>query len=187
MIDCIKPSTILLIFSNVLIFMMMQILLFWYVISKEIEKIITDKSSILKYIIQNSTVLLYKLNEYISSDEYLKVYNQSLSDAEERNKFNISLTWLWMFFPFTSVTIIIFIGIIYAIYIHRCTSKNTMKLDKTDMILLITVFLSFLTEILVIFILIIEYVYISDMDIIIFFIKMGAVLGIEIDYVFLKI
>ncbi len=181
----IKPSTILVIFCNVLIFMFFQILLFWYVISKEIENIIIDKSLILHDIIQNSTVLHNQLIDYTLSEEYLKVYNQSIEDSEERNQFNISLTWTWMFFPFTIVILIIFIGISYAIYIHRCTSKNNMKLDKTDMIILITVFLSFLTEIIFIFVLIMEYEYVSDMDIIIFFIKMGSVLGIDIDYLFL--
>jgi hypothetical protein len=181
MIDFIKPSTILVIFCNVLIFMFMQILLFWYVISKEIENIIIDKSSIAHEIIKNSTKLNNQLNTYLDSKEYALIYNQSLIDKEKRIAFNINLTWTWMFTPFLFVISILTIGILYTIYIHRYTSNNTMKLDKTDLIIIGMVFLSFLTEIIVIFVLIIKYVYISDMEIIIFLINYSSgIIGLEL-------
>jgi hypothetical protein len=171
MIDIIKPSTILVIFSNVIIFMFMQILLFWYVISKEIEHIIINKSSVVKEIIRNSTTLRTKLDLYVQSTEYQQIYKQSLIEKEERINFNMKLTWQWMLIPFLLVTMVLVLGIIYTVYIHRCTRYNTLKLDKTDYIILATVFFAFLTEIIFIFVLVMRYVYISDMDVVLFFIN----------------
>jgi hypothetical protein len=165
----IKPSTILVVFCNVLIFMLMEILLFWYVISKAIEDIIVDKTSIVYGIINNSTRLRTQFNKYVQSEEYAVIYNQSLVDGTERTNFNVNLTWEWMLSPFLIVIIMLFLGLFYTIYVHRCSTDNTLKLDKTDFIILAMVFLSFLTEIIVIFVLIMRYVYISDMEIIIFF------------------
>ncbi len=183
MIDIIKPSTILIIFSNVLIFMFMQILLFWYIISKAVENIIIDKSSIIGNIVKNSTRLQVKLNEYIQTDDYQIIYNQSLIDKQQRTEYNMKLTWQWMLIPFLLVIIILIIGILYTIYVHRYTSYNTLKLDQTDLILLVTVVLSFLTETIFIFVLVIRYVYISDMDIIIFFINSDIGKGIITEYI----
>jgi ATP-dependent Zn protease len=171
----IKPSTILIIFCNVLIFMFMQILLFWYVISKAIENIIIDKSSMISNIIKNSTILQEQLNNYINSDTYIQIYNKSLISNKIREDFNIQLTWQWMLFPFLIVIIIISLGLLFALYAHRCTRDNTLKLDKTDIIILGMVFLSFLTEIIVIFVLIMRYVYVSDMEIIKFFMNSGII------------
>ncbi len=170
-LDIIKPFTILVIFSNVLSFMFMQTLLFWYVISKAIENIIIDKSYVVREIVRNSTQLRSKLNDYVQSEDYKFIYNQSLFDKQLRTEYNINLTWQWMFAPFLIVIVMLGLGIIYTIYIHRYTRYNTLKLDKTDLIILTMVFLSFLTEIIFIFVLIMRYVYISDMDVIIFFIN----------------
>jgi len=171
MIDIIKPSTILTVFSNVYIFMYMQLLLFWYKISKTVENILVDKAQIVKDIIQNSKILKTKLNTYVQSEEYQRIYNQSLIDKQARIEFNLKLTWQWMFIPFLIITIILIIGVIYAVYVHRYTQYNTLKLDKTDMINLATVFLGFLTETIFIFVLVMRYIYISDIDMIIFFIN----------------
>jgi hypothetical protein len=176
MIGIIKPSTVLLIFCNVLIFMFMQVLLFWFVISKAVENIIIDKSAIIKEIINNSTLIQQKFNNYIHSDEYLTVYNQSLIDKQSRTDFNMNLTWKWMLIPFLIIVTILVIGVIYTAYVHRYTQYNTLKLDKTDLIVLAMVFLSFLTEIIFIFVLVMRYVYVSDMDMVIFFMNSNFVL-----------
>jgi len=168
MTNLIKPSTILIIFCNVLIFMVAEILLFWYVISDAIENIISEKSSIVKEIIKNSTVLQEQINTYTQSPTYLQIYNQSIIDKEQRITYNINLTWQWMLIPFLFVIGVITVGILYTLYIHNYTSNNSLKLDKTDGILLTLMILSFLTEIIFIFVLVTRYEYISDLDIIIF-------------------
>jgi len=166
--EIIKPSTILVVFFNVLIFMFMEVLLFWYVISKAIENIIIDKSSIVRDIISNSTSLQNQLDTYVNSQQYAVIYNQSLVDAQERTDFNISLTWQWMTAPFSVVIGILVGGLIYTAYIHLYTSNNTLKLDRTDLLVLSLVMLAFLTEIIFIFVLVIRYQYVSDMQVIIF-------------------
>ncbi len=171
MITIIKPSTALIIFCNVLIFMLCQILLFWYVISKAVENIIIDKSSIVRDIISNSTVLQHQLTNYIKSTEYSIIYNQSIIDKSKRNEFNINLTFQWMMSPFILVISVLSLAILYTMYVHMYSTNNTLKLDRTDILVLTTVFLSFLTEIIVIYVLIMRYVYISDMEIIIFIIN----------------
>lgn len=177
-IGAVKPITILVVFCNVLIFMFMQVLLFWYVISKAVENIIIDKSSVIRDIIRNSTVIQLRLNNYIQSEEYQTIYNQSIIDQIDRTNFNIALTWRWMIIPFLIVIIILIVGLIYTFYVQKCTRYNNLKLDQTDLLILATVFLSFLTEIIFIFVLVMRYVYISDMEMIIFFMnsKIGAYL-----------
>lgn len=172
MLKSIRPSTLIIIFSNVLIFMLMQILLFWYVISREIENIIINKSILIKRIIMDSNIFYSKFNNFIQSEEYINIYNKSINDKKTRIDFNLNLTWEWMLPPFLIVICILIGGIIYAIHIHTKIDQdnpNSLRIDKTDSIILTTVFFSFLTEIIIIFILIMRYVYISDMDIIIFF------------------
>lgn len=173
MIDIIKPSTILTVFCNVLIFMFMQILLFWYVISRAVENVIIDKSTIIRDVVKSSTELQNRLDKYINSTDYQIIYNQSLIDGKARNDFNVDLTWKWMLIPFSVVIAIITIGVVYTFYVHHYTYYNTLKLDKTDVIILATVFLSFLTELVFIFVLIMRFVYVSDMDMVIFFINSG--------------
>lgn len=181
MLFTIKPSTILVIFCNVFIFMLCQILLFWFVISREIENIIVDKSSIVYELIKNSTILQKQLNDYITSEGYQIIYNKSLIDKAKRLEYNLELTWQWMLIPFSIVIGIICFGVLYAAYVHRFTRNNTLKMDKTDIIILAMVFLSFLTEIIIIFVLIVRFVYVSDMDIIIF---MGNFIPIYSDIFF---
>lgn len=171
----IKPSTVLIIFCNVLIFMFFQIFLFWFVISKAVENIIIDKTSMVYDIIKNSTTLEQQLNSFINSSDYSTIYNKSIIDSKQRNEYNTQLTWQWMTFPFLVVIIIITIGLFYTAYVHKCTRNNGLKLDKTDIIILGMIFLSFLTEIIVIFVLIMRYVYVSDMEVIKFFINSGII------------
>jgi hypothetical protein len=78
-----------------------------------------------------------------------------------------------MLIPFLIVIIILSLGILYTCYVHRYTNNNILKLDKTDILILMMVFMSFLTEIIFIFVLVMRYVYVSDMDMIIFFMTSG--------------
>lgn len=151
----------------------MQILLFWYIISKAVEGIIIDKTYILKEIFRNSTYVKIQLDNFVQGEEYIKIYNKSILDKDERYNFNTQLTWWWMISPFSVVIGTTFLGIIYTVYIHKYTHNNTLKLDKTDVIILFLLLLCFLTEIIFIFTLVLRYVYISDMDIIIFIMTSG--------------
>ncbi len=120
----------------------------------------------------DSNIFYSKFNNFIQSEEYINIYNKSINDKKTRIDFNLNLTWEWMLPPFLIVICILIGGIIYAIHIHTKIDQdnpNSLRIDKTDSIILTTVFFSFLTEIIIIFILIMRYVYISDMDIIIFF------------------
>lgn len=174
----IKPSTILIIFCNVLIFMFMQVLLFWYVISKAVEVIILDKSTTIKNIIKNSPRLQERLISYTQSNEYTNIKQLSSIDSNNRITYNIDLTWKWMLIPFLIIIIVIFLAIIYEIYLYKFTQYNNLKIDKTDLLVLITVFMSFFTEIIFIFVLVTRYIYISDMDMILF--TLNSNIGYEI-------
>lgn len=160
--------------------MMSQILIFWYVISKAVENIIIDKSSIIREIFQNSTLLQTQLYGYLNSEEYQKIYNQSMIDKNERTQFNINLTWQWMLIPFLIVIVLLVLGILYAMYVHRYTSNNTLKLDRTDIIILLLLFLCFLTELIFIFTLVMRYVYVSDMDMVVFLMTSGVINFIQL-------
>lgn len=177
-IRMIKPSTILIIFCNVLIFMFMQVLLFWYVISKAVEVIILDKSTTIKNIIKNSPRLQERLISYTQSNEYTNIKQLSSIDSNNRITYNIDLTWKWMLIPFLIIIIVIFLAIIYEIYLYKFTQYNNLKIDKTDLLVLITVFMSFFTEIIFIFVLVTRYIYISDMDMILF--TLNSNIGYEI-------
>jgi hypothetical protein len=154
----------------------MQTLLFWYVISREVEIIIIDKCSVLREIIKNSTFIQTKINDYVNSEEYQIIYNQSIIDKQKRHEFNVRLTWKWMIVPFSTVIVVLIFSTIYTIYVHKYTQYNTLKLDRTDLIILTTVFLSFLTEIIFIFVLVMRYVYVSDMDMVIFFMNSNFIM-----------
>lgn len=153
--------------------MFMQTLIFWYVISKAVENIIIDKSIIIKEIINNSTVLTATLYNYTHSSEYIIAHNKSGHDASQRTEYNYNLTKHWMTVPFSIVVGILSVGTIYTIYIHCFTEFNNLKFDKAHVIILLLVFYAFLAEIAVIFILIMRYVYISDMEVIIFIANSG--------------
>jgi hypothetical protein len=155
--------------------MLMQILLFWYVISKAVEIIIIDKSLIVREIFQNSTLLQKQIKGFLNSESYSLIYNQSLIDQKQRNEYNVELTWQWMMIPFSVVIAVLSFGLIYSFYVHRYTSNNTLKLDRTDIIILLLLFLCFLTELIFIFTLVMRYVYVSDMDMVVFMMTSGIV------------
>ncbi len=178
----VKPITILITFVNVLIFMLAQTMIFWYVVSRSIENIIIDKSSIARDIIHNTTILHLKLEEYIKTKEYLTIYNISLENNKIRTEFNVNLTIQWMLYPFMGTAIAILLGLLYTLYVHKVSKNKSLMIDSADIVVLGLVVVSFATEIAIIFILIMRFVYVSDIEIIIFVMSMIKKLN-YLDYI----
>ena len=103
-----------------------------------------------------------------------------MTNNELRTEYNMNLTVQWMFIPFLVVIIINILGLLYTAYAHYY-KKQELMIDKSDFIILCLVFLAFLTEIAIIFILVMRYVYVSDLDIIIFIMN-NVSLNIDIVY-----
>lgn len=176
----IKPSTILFISLTILIFMVMQILLFWFVLSKSLESIVIDKSHMISDMIANSTILKHRFEDYIKSEEYISMYNNSIRDSEKRYNTNVEVTWKWMFIPVLICVVIIFLSVVYTSYVHNKLDDDELKMDRTDVLNLTMVVFSFLIEVVIIYVLILRYIYISDIDVLLYFIsfaKNNEILG----------
>ena len=155
----INTSSLIIVLSNILSFMIIQIIFFWEIASNNIDRIIDDKSQLIILLAQQFPDLEFAINNFTYSPEFQIIKYQAIQDSQNRYNFNLNLIWNWMLPPLCSILgILIFVCIL-----ELCWIK---KFDKSDFLILAMVFFCFVTEVIFYFTVIYRSEIISDMEVI---------------------
>jgi len=165
LIDLCTSENLLLMFFNIFIFMIIEVIFFWYVLSYQIVYIIENKAELLVLAAQQNPsvkkqVLLYLNNGTESS--------AAIEDRNLRNSINVQLIFQYLGpFMYVIFSILILI-IIYKICGYRLVNKilknqyDGSKMSASSYFLLMCVICSFITEIIYYFVVINQWNFISD-------------------------
>ena len=151
------PSTqnLIIILTNVLSFMTMQTVFFWYIASNNVANVIDNKSEM---IIQIVNVFIDSNYININSSIFYDIQQSAQDSYITRYNHNTSLIIYWII-PSFVVVIVSLLAVIIECRIHK------KKFDKIDRMVLGMVCLSFFTEVIFYFIVIYRAEILSDMDI----------------------
>lgn len=161
-----KLSAIIIAFSNILIFITLQTLLFWFIVSKSVENTIDDKTILINDIIIGVPELEQNLDLFIESEQYKYIVEKATGDKILRDEFNKELLLKWMTFPYSFVIIVLVISLLSELYFSFRGINKSHRFDRVDAMIMSTVFLAFVTELIFYYIVISRSRNIPDMDII---------------------
>jgi hypothetical protein len=154
-IDIFKSANIIIIFVNIVVFMIMQILFFRYIASNQFTSVLRDKANIfeayLKY--DPETAKKYKLLK--SSNKVKNIEKIAESQEMERDESNNLSMFIWTGTPIILIFLIIVVFIILLFF-------RKEKWDDVDTILLLSVVFVYSTEILSYYIIINKYQFYGD-------------------------
>ena len=85
------PIEIILILSNVIFFMVVQILFFKTIASKQVDEVVKKKSHILSDMLDNNFILSNDFNTYYTSDSYKKTKETAHEQSKKREHLNNTL------------------------------------------------------------------------------------------------
>ncbi len=148
------PINTLIILLTILFFMTIEILFFWYIVSKEIEKIIQDKSNIISTFAKENKDFKEYIEKYMQDNES-NLKNSSEYQYKIRSEENYKLFYDKFSIPICVIITCIIINIIYLIHIRRVPTK-------IELLLFGLIIFSFITEFIFYFVVIKEWKYISD-------------------------
>jgi hypothetical protein len=171
------PSNLIIMFSNILAFMIMQSLFFWYIVSKSVENVVDEKTGLLVGLGNNIPQFKKILLDYIVDSERTQfILEKASSDSIKRRSYNLDLMWTWIGPPFITILSFLFLSFMVLLIFHK-----RFKFTYKDFYLLCTVFLAFLTEILFYFTVISRSRILGDMEIV--KILLTIISGTEEDFI----
>lgn len=153
-----KPNMIL-VFSNVIFFIIVQTLFFNFVASKQFNVVLRDKADILNQYISQDKDAQKKYKEYRESKEVSSINKLSSKQEKNRKKENRSLIGSWIGIPLllsTAILMFLIIGILL--------DKNS-NWDKVDTVLLTLIVGAYATELLFYLGIVSQYEFYGDQQI----------------------
>jgi len=170
-----ESENLLLMFFNVFIFIVIEIVFFWYILSETLVYIVLDKCQLIVFMLQQDPTLKKNMMAYLNGNDATQLPQRALEEQSARNSnnFNLILQYLGptiytLFSILMSITIYKLIGYRLVNYILNDTRFriNGTKMSRSSYFLLIFVIFSFVTEILFYYIVIREWKFISDAQLI---------------------
>jgi hypothetical protein len=167
-----NPSLGLITFLNIGFFMLVQIIFFYLIASKQLDTIIKSKIDILNnfkcYDTVESNYLDSKISTYVDSDDFIDKKLKSQETKKKRMEVNKKILFEKLKFFLIPILIIIISYFLYFIWSY-IKYKNTDKykcLSKSDQILIFFVLFAFSTELIFYFTIVRNYQFTGDMEII---------------------
>ncbi len=159
----ISYSSFIIIFSNVLLFMLMESAFFWFVIGNNLDDHLRslnwkdDKTNYLKQIIGQNKYIEDSLNIFKNNTDMESLRLYSIASYEYRYNHNIIEFSKWIICPIALTALILII----CIFIEF---KYKKRFDNVDLKILFFVIFSFLTEIIFYFVVIYDSNMLSDVE-----------------------
>jgi len=153
-----RLSNLIIIFSNVLFFMIVQTLFFKYVASKQFEILLEDKVNIINEYLKHDEEQKEKIKKYINKQETKELIEKGTEQATERNKINNKLILKWTGIPLI-IALTIFIVSVLRLKIQ---GKYWNKIHTGLLLLVIT---AYLTELFIYFAIVKQYQFYGDHNI----------------------
>ena len=158
-------SNIILILLNVLIFIIFQTIFFYFVGSKQLDIIISDKVDIINSYISKNSAAKEELKAFISTDEISKTLESAEIDENNRISENFKLIGMWIGIPCGIILLLlaICVSLMFAFRIQWT------GIDNVGLLLIVT---AYLTEIILYFGVIKKYNFIGDQKLYYFIYKL---------------
>ena len=148
-------ANIIIILTNVLIFILFQTVFFYLVGSEQLGKIIEDKVGIVNEYLQLNNNHKQKLKKLINTNKIQNMLIEANKEEKERTRNNIEVIKKWIGPPLIIVLVLIFICII----ILSISTYKWTGVDSTALTLVVT---AYLTEIVIFFGVIKRYDFLGD-------------------------
>ena len=153
------PANLIVIFANVMFFMIVQTLFFRYIASKQFNVVIRDKANIANEYLKYNKEASQQYELYKDSVEVKDIKKNAKKQFEERDDVNIDTTKTWIGIPFSIVIflLLIFVGMI--------VFRKEHTWDSIDSVLLSLVVLAYATEVVFYIGLVRQYQFYGDQEI----------------------
>jgi len=149
-----SPVNLLINVSNLIVYIIVIIIFFLFVISKEIDNIILDKTDIIISLANNDENIKNQLLEYLKTVNISKL---AVEESTERYSYNISLL-SQQIYPYLYT-----LGSLDVLIIGYIMNKK-IKISKTEYLLLMMIFIGFSTEIVFYYTMIKPWKFIGDYE-----------------------
>ena len=171
-------ENLLLMDFNVFIFIVVEIIFFWYILSETLVYIVLDKSDLIIYMANQDPIIKKNLINYLNTiDVQETIPQRALIEKEARISYNYNLILTYLgptVYTIASILVsIIFYKIIGLKLINRVFSRynynyqlDNKPISKSSYHLLLCVIFSFIPEILFYYIVIRTWKFISDAQLI---------------------
>lgn len=153
-----RLSNMVVMFSNILFFIVVQTLFFKYVASKQFEIVLEDKVNILNEYLKYDKEQKEKIKIYMEKKETIELIKKGNEQKEKREKLNNNVIIRWIAIPFI-IVLIIFIASIGRLKIQ---GKYWTKIHTGLLLLVVT---AYLTELFIYFGIIKQYQFYGDQKI----------------------
>lgn len=153
------PANLIVIFANVMFFMIIQTLFFRYIASKQFNVVIRDKANIMNEYLKYNKEASKEYDVYKNSKEVNEIKKNAKKQFKERDGINIDNTKTWIGIPF-SIVLFILVVLVGMIFYNK---NNTW--DSVDTVLLSLVVLAYATEVVFYIGLVRQYQFYGDQSI----------------------
>ena len=160
-----RPTTFIITLSNVICFMSLQTLFFWYIVSKSVEQTIDNKTVLVKELADGIPELAKNIEIYAKSEVYEHVKQNALEHRKMRDEYNLELIWKWMIVPYSTIIIGLSMSTLMELYFSIRKNNAPFRFDRVDALILCSVFMAFSTELVFYYVVISRSRNISDMDV----------------------
>lgn len=155
-----KLPNLIITLSNMLTFMVVQIIFFYFIATKLFSKLIVSKTSALKKYNEYDSNTRKIFQDYKNSEEFKRIERIKNNQNELRSYLNIQLIMNKLIPLVLTVLIIILISIIIL------QSTNKQHFDFVDLVLLFLVLFAFTTELIYFFFIVEQYYFVGDIELI---------------------
>ena len=167
--EIVNPVNSFIISFNILFFLIVLFIFFWYVLSVQFEVIILNKTELITLYAQNDPSVNQAVTAYVQSINLPELQAAAEADETARNKSNLNLL---IGYPATSnnpfpvfVWYIILSIVTFGLFIWLCVHAAKNGLTSGDKLLLFLLVLSFITEVIFYFAVVNTWEFIGDYEI----------------------
>lgn len=152
-----RPANMIVIFMNVLFFMIVQVLFFQFIASKQFNVVLKDKANILTEYIKCDDDAKKSITSFKKSDYVKDVKKKAEQQEKKRDKANIKLMMKWLGLPF-----LISLCLLALFIILQIINRKKDKWSNIDWALLTLIVGAYITEILFYLGIVMQYKFYGD-------------------------
>lgn len=157
-INIFESANMIIVFANVIFFMIVQTLFFEYVASKQFNIVLEDKANIVGEYLKNDPNANEKYRRFKNSDKASQIQTTAKKQEDKRAKENMENTMLWIGIP-----VLIAVAFLVFFIIKLIFKKEVW--DTTDSVLLSFVVFAYMIEVLFYLGIVKQYQFYGDQSI----------------------
>ena len=159
--ECFAKNDNIIILSNIIFFIVFQTLFFYFVASNQFIVVISEKLSFFKIFLKNNPEYKTFMKQLNESDTIINLKNASEEQTKKRKEINFKLLGLFCGIPFG-------IAVLLLLFFYVCKSPLCIKNEWNTFytVMLMAVVFAYATEMFLYFMMIRQYQFIGDYELI---------------------